>query len=156
MKLVVVTVGGSLPGWVTESIQVYKKKISQLVRFEFVQLKGERIGRKENERKVRSDSQQLASFLTSQDFVVLCDERGDLLTSTEFSKRLQQYLESQSRRIVFVVGGPFGVDDTIRNRAQCLWSFSSLTLNHWIAQMVLMEQLYRGLTLWKGIPYHND
>jgi 23S rRNA (pseudouridine1915-N3)-methyltransferase len=68
---------------------------------------------------------------------------------------LGRVLESGKSRLVFVIGGAYGFSDEVYARADMKWSLSALTFNHWLAQLAALEQVYRGLTILKGIPYHN-
>ncbi len=88
--------------------------------------------------------------------MVLLDEQGKGLTSKAFSKELVQWVESGKKRVVFVIGGSYGVSDAVKTRANIKLKLSDFVLNHWVAQIVLTEQIYRALAIWRNLPYHND
>ena len=92
--------------------------------------------------------EKLSSLLAKKGQVVALDERGKDLTTAEFARLL-------SRETVFLIGGPDGLDERVRKDAALLVRLSSLTLPHALAQVVLLEQIYRAATLLTGHPYHR-
>lgn len=156
MKLALLTLETSKEAWFQELTEQYQKKISRFLEFEVVRLKSKSIAREDRDRKKESDSEQILSRIKDSDFVILCDENGHSVNSVEFSKKMVSFFEQGRPRVVVVIGGAYGSSDALKERANWTWSFSKLTFNHFIAQTVAMEQIYRALTIWKKIPYHND
>lgn len=103
-------------------------------------------------RRVESDA--LRAKLRDDDYVILLDERGTQLTSPALAAHLNT-LRSASKRIVFIIGGAYGVDDTLRERAHFLWSLSNLVFPHQLVRLILLEQLYRAHTIMENHPYHH-
>ena len=97
----------------------------------------------------------LLAALEDGDFVVLCDERGAQLRSSEFASIISQRQERSTRRMVLVVGGYLGVAPRIRERADAVVALSKMTFTHEMARVLLCEQLYRALTIIAGIPYQK-
>ncbi len=87
--------------------------------------------------------------------MVLLDERGKGLASRDVAKKLTQW-QNDGRDVAFVIGGPDGVNDTCRQRADFTWSLSPLTLPHGLARVLFTEQLYRAWSLNAGHPYHRE
>lgn len=156
MKFVLLTPESSRETWSDEAFRLYTKKITSFVTFERVVLKSPSKDRREAEEKKRAESEALLQKLVATDYVVLCDEKGKVLTSRGFSEKIQQVMTSGKKRCVFVVGGAFGVSESVKARADYKMQLGGLTLNHLVAQTVLLEQIFRSMTIWKGIPYHND
>ena len=127
-RLRVVAVAARLPGWAEEACADYAKRMPKGYEVERVAVK------------------RLA--LPRNAHVVALDERGKDLTTKQFAPLLQ-------RETVFVIGGPDGLDEKIRREAALLLRLSSLTLPHALAQVVLLEQIYRAATLLTGHPYHR-
>ena len=98
---------------------------------------------------------EILSKLDASDFVVICDERGKQLASTELASWLQTQQDQALKKLVFVIGGADGHSDLLRKRANLLFSFSKMTLQHEFAFALLLEQLYRAFTILKGEPYHR-
>lgn len=101
-----------------------------------------------------AEGEQILARLGATEQVVLLDERGKELTSRILAARLANW-QTESRDLCFVIGGPDGVSDAIRQRADFTWSLSRLTLPHGMARVLVAEQLYRAWSLQTGHPYHR-
>lgn len=156
MQMAVLCILSESPSWLKEIQAVYAKKIKPFGAFEVKELKPKKYGRDQADFKKSAESQMLIEQIKDQDFVVLLDEKGKDFDSIEFSKKLGRWQGSGKKRIVFVIGGAYGVSDEIKKRAQESVRLSSLTMNHWMAQAVLLEQIYRAFAIQKGLPYHNS
>jgi 23S rRNA (pseudouridine1915-N3)-methyltransferase len=156
MKLKFLIFETKSPAWVNEARAEYAAKISAFQNFEVRALKSPSADRDDHEVKRRKEGELLLKQLDGRDLLILFDEAGKIFASSEdFAKQLGRHLESGKAQIVFVIGGPYGFSQDVRDRSQARWSLSPLTLNHWIAQLAALEQVYRGFTILKGIPYHN-
>ena len=91
---------------------------------------------------------------SGQDFVICCDERGKNISSDEYSALLSQAFV-QSKNIIILIGGAYGFDDSIREKANFVWSFSKLVFPHALARVVVMEQIYRAAQIEAGSGYHH-
>lgn len=105
------------------------------------------------ERK-REESRKLADTV-GDGVLILLDERGKNLTSTELSGRLAAFRDAGVRQVVFAIGGPDGHDDEMRKRADLCVSFGAQTWPHQFVRVMLAEQLYRAVTILSGHPYHR-
>ena len=132
-RLHVVALSAKLPGWAEQACAEYVKRMPKGYKVE--RLTVERLGVK-----------RLA--LPKNAYVVALDERGKDLTTEQFAKLLQ-------RETAFVIGGADGLDEKIRKEAALLLRLSALTLPHALAQVVLLEQIYRAATILTGHPYHR-
>lgn len=101
------------------------------------------------------ESQRILGRIKPDDYVVLLDERGKNLSSPELSTLLLAPLQS-SRPVVVIIGGAYGVDDTVRQRSNTIWSLSRLVFPHQLVRLVLTEQLYRAQEIAAGNPYHHE
>ena len=88
-------------------------------------------------------------------FAVALDERGKPLSSEGFARSLEKWSDSGSREIAFLLGGPYGLEEALKEEADFRLSFSPMTLAHGMARMLLLEQIYRAFTLLRGEPYHK-
>ena len=157
MKVSILTVQSKKEPWVEAAKELYLKKLKPFFPIEIDELKAARFSRERSEITVQKMDDALLGRLLPSDLVILFDERGRSLgTSMEFSKRMQNFLESGKSRIVFIVGGAFGVGPRIKMRANVLVTLSPLTMSHHVAIVVSLEQIYRAMTLIKGLPYHNE
>lgn len=94
--------------------------------------------------------------ISNRDYVVLLDEQGKNISSVEFSEKLQQIGNMEGQRIVCIIGGAFGVSGEVKKRADFIWSLSKLVFPHQIVRLLLVEQIYRALTILKGEKYHHQ
>lgn len=156
MKIVLLTIVSNNEPWFQKAKELYVEKINYFNKFEIEALKASKIDRANAEQKKKIESEMLLKAIKPNDYVVLLDERGKTMDSI----RLAQWFEkessqSASKRMIFVIGGAFGVDDDVKKRANLTLQLGPWTLNHLVAQTVLLEQLYRMMTIIKGLPYHN-
>jgi 23S rRNA (pseudouridine1915-N3)-methyltransferase len=101
------------------------------------------------------ESERLLGRLRDSDFVVLLDERGKLVDSPSLAKLLLSPIES-SKTIVCIIGGAYGVDTRLHERADFIWSLSPLVFPHQLVRLILAEQLYRAQEIAGGRPYHHE
>jgi 23S rRNA (pseudouridine1915-N3)-methyltransferase len=156
MKLAFVFVGGHKENWLLELSSSYIEKIGYFCPVELIRLKPSRQGRATKEIKLADETADLLRVLKKDDLVVICDEKGEQVTSIKLSAKLVKLFERGKPRVVILIGGAYGFGPEIRQRADWTWSFSLLTLNHHFAQALVLEQTYRALTIWKNLPYHNE
>jgi 23S rRNA (pseudouridine1915-N3)-methyltransferase len=156
MKLELWYLKGKPEAWADQACDEYVEKLARFFDFTRVAIKSKSLDREDAEAKIKMECDAVISKLADRDLLVLFDESGRTFkTSLEFSAELVKILGQQSRRVVFLIGGPYGFNHEIRERARARWSLGGLTMNHHVAQVVALEQIYRGLTIWKGLPYHN-
>jgi len=94
--------------------------------------------------------------LQASDHLILLDEKGKSFTSANFAKHIDRLMNLNKDRIVFLVGGPWGFDESLYGRAQGKLAISEMTFSHQLIRVLFAEQLYRGLSILKGLPYHNE
>lgn len=103
------------------------------------------------------DAELLNMNIEVSDFVILLDERGKSFKSSyDFSEFINKKQISGVKRIVFVIGGSFGFDDTIYSRANEKISLASMTFSHQMIRLIFLEQLYRGYAILHHLPYHHE
>ena len=141
--------------WAIDGLAVYEKKIKAFEGLKITYLKVPAKSRKNQMEAKRISSEKLLAAMDPHAFKICFDERGDVLSSEKFSKRLSQALESGKQKTQFIIGGPYGLDLAVRNNCQMSISLSSLVMNQEVALLVAMEQVYRAFTIRHGLPYHN-
>ncbi len=104
---------------------------------------------------VVAEGKRLLSRLSRDDYLVAMDPSGQQLKSERFAQIIAERREHSLKTLVFVLGGPDGLSDAVRNRSHQVISLSSMTFSHEIARLVLVEQIYRAFTLVHHIPYHK-
>ena len=156
MKIILLTCQSANERWSEIASDLYTQKISAFVNFEIVRKAPKKNSRENSEQKKKSDSELLMSTLKTDDYVILLDERGSSLSSEDLSKKIELAQNSSKKRIVFIIGGAFGVTEELMSRAQLKVSLSKMVFNHLVAEVVALEQIYRGYTILRNLPYHNQ
>lgn len=157
MKITLLTTQSKKEPWVEAAKDLYQKKLKAFLPFHIEDLKASRFEREKSSVTVQLMDEALLKKISPSDLVILFDERGKSMgSSMEFSKKMSGFLESGKPQIYFVVGGAFGVGAKMKARANMTLSLASFTLSHHVAVVVVLEQIYRALTIVKGLPYHND
>lgn len=106
-------------------------------------------------RRKTEEAKKLLSKVPGAAYLIALDENGKSFTSANFAKRLLTQKDEGTQNICFVLGGPDGHDPDLLQKAQLSLSLSPMTLPHGLARIILLEQLYRSLTIWSGHPYHR-
>lgn len=102
------------------------------------------------------ESKKVVSLIRANDFVILLDESGTIFTNQQLAGILSVALKERTKnRIIFIIGGAYGVSKELKNRADIIWSLSKLVFPHQIVRLILIEQLYRTSTILQSHPYHH-
>jgi len=104
----------------------------------------------------KAEAATILSLLHKDDYLVLLDERGKQLNSVQLATFIQQQANNSIKNLVFLIGGAFGVDEDLFNRANKVWSLSQLVFPHMLVRLILAEQLYRACTILRNEKYHHS
>ena len=151
MAIKIIAIGKKHEDWVQDGIQRYQKRLQRPFDVSWALLPH---SPREGIAARQDESECVLARLNAAQFVVLLDERGKVLDSPAFSALLLAPLE-QSKDVVIIIGGAYGVDDTVRARADLVWSLSPLVFPHQLVRLLLAEQLYRAQEIARGNPYHH-
>jgi 23S rRNA (pseudouridine1915-N3)-methyltransferase len=155
MKLRVVLVGRDRGDPIVEASEVYVERLARSFPTHVVEVREEPARAHAPPDRVRAEeAKRILEQLAPGEVVVALEVGGRALTSEDVAARLDR-ARMEGRGLTFVIGGPLGLDASVRQRAQEVWSLSKLTLPHRIARLVLLEQLYRASTILRGEPYHK-
>ena len=156
MKLTLVAVGKVAEPFIKEGCAVYAEKIHRYAALNLIVVPEEKIpSRGKKEYIVQHEGWRIQEKLRPEFFIVVVDERGKSLSSEAFARLLKTWSSSGLKEVAFILGGPYGLDGSLKERADFRLSLSSMTLTHGLARMLLLEQIYRALTLLRGEPYHK-
>ncbi len=156
MKLCLFLVGETDDAELRGAITRYVKRLEHYCTFETEVLKTPKQFKKLAQAELKvAEGKLILENLTSQDFLVLLDERGTEFGSIAFSEKLQKWLNAGHRRIVFLVGGAYGFSDEVYQRANFKLGLSKMTLTHQMVRLFFTEQLYRAFTILKNEKYHH-
>ena len=157
MKIELAVIGKTSIGYLKQGIDEYIKRLKHYVPFEI-----KYIDDIKNTKNISEDQQKqtegakILSLLDKSDFVVLLDEHGKEYTSMQYSSYIQKRLLSGGKKVVFVIGGPYGFSQEVYDRANDKISFSKMTFNHEMIRLIFTEQLYRAYTIINHEPYHHE
>ncbi|MFN3628767.1 MAG: 23S rRNA (pseudouridine(1915)-N(3))-methyltransferase RlmH [Casimicrobiaceae bacterium] len=156
MRLSVLAVTAAQPGWVGEAVADYAKRFPAEWPFTSVDLRPEkRSGNRTTAHVLAAEAERIRASLPRQSLLVVCDERGWQPTSRELAAKLAAW-SLEHPAAAFVIGSADGTDPALRAQAHTVLALSRLTLPHGLAKVLLVEQLYRAVSILKAGPYHRD
>lgn len=155
MHIRLLAVGDRQPSWVDEAVGRYTERYPREWKFRLQTIPAVRRNKNDKSRQaMEAEGELILAKLDADEQIVLLDERGKQLSSKALATRLSEW-QTDGRNLCFIIGGPDGVSDAVRQRADMMWSLSQLTLPHGMARALLAEQLYRAWSLQTGHPYHR-
>lgn len=157
MKITLLVVGKTNHSSLIQLQDEYQNRLKHYIGFDILtipELKNTK-SLSETEQKEK-EGELILKQLDTSDELILLDEKGKQFTSLEYSTLISKKMLSSQKRIVFVVGGPYGFSSKIYNRANGLISLSKMTFSHQMIRVIFLEQLYRAFTILKGEPYHHE
>jgi len=157
MKITLLTVGKTEDAYLKDGIEKYLKRLKHYIKLEvndLPELKNTKALSPEQQKA--KEAEMLLKKITNTDYVVLLDENGAELTSQQFADYINKKNIGSVQNLVFIVGGPYGFDQSIYQRANDKLSLSRMTFSHQMVRLFFTEQLYRAFTIIKGEPYHHQ
>jgi 23S rRNA (pseudouridine1915-N3)-methyltransferase len=146
MKLRVLWVGKTKNAQLAKLCTEYASRIEHFLPLNIAEVKEPKGG-------MRAEGEKILAALGDSDRVVALDPKGRAWTSEQLAKFIQQHMTSDSRRLTFVIGGYEGLSNSVKTRADVQWSLSALTFTHDLTRVILLEQLYRALSIIHNLPY---
>ena len=157
MNIELIVVGKTDMKEVEALVAMYSKRLNHYVRFAITTIADVRNTRKLSEaEQKRLEGEAILRLINDSDHVALLDEHGAELRSIEFADLIQRRMSSGVKRLVFVIGGPYGFSDAVYSRSNSKLSLSKMTFSHQIVRAIFTEQLYRAFTILKHEPYHHE
>ena len=156
MKTILILVGKTTDKHFAAGIKDYAERIGHYMPFEIItipELKNTK--RLSEEQQKTMEGELIMKHIQTSDAVVLRDEHGKEMRSMEYAQWLQR-TGNNARRLVFVIGGPYGFAPAVYQRANDKISLSRMTFSHQMVRLIFTEQLYRACTIIKGEPYHHE
>ncbi|WP_129020464.1 23S rRNA (pseudouridine(1915)-N(3))-methyltransferase RlmH [Edaphocola flava] len=108
------------------------------------------------QRTKKLEEEMILKKLQAQHYLILLDERGKMLDSTQWASQFQSFMNQGVRTLVILIGGAFGVTDAVRDRANQIWSLSKLVFPHQLVRLMIAEQVYRAFSILNNTPYHHE
>jgi 23S rRNA (pseudouridine1915-N3)-methyltransferase len=154
-KLRFVWVGKTQRGFVQEGVDHYARRIRAFLPVEIVETRQAAHSGRDAAQALRVEAEALLRRIGERETLIVLDAAGEQLTSPRLAQRLDALRNRGTGTLTFTVGGAYGLDDSVKQRAQWFLSLSPLTFPHQLVRLILMEQVYRALTIQAGLPYHH-
>lgn len=156
MKILFISVGKSNEPYVEEGIKDFTNRITKYFPVSWQIIAPPKIAASLSESALKkAESLLILQQILPDDYLVLLDERGQNFNSPGIAQLLQQRANESSKRVVFLIGGAFGVDEVIFKRANTVWSLSKLVFPHMLVRLILSEQIYRACSILRNEKYHH-
>ena len=157
MEIAILGIGAVRQRFIELGMEEYSKRLKRYIPVKYEWLKDVKdAGRIPVERQKELEGELILSKIQPSDYVVILDERGKNFTSREFSAWIEKRLGSGRKRMVLIIGGPYGFSQKVYDRKDEMISLSKMTFSHEMVRLFLIEQIYRAMTILNGEPYHHD
>lgn len=155
MKLIILAVGTKMEKWVTTAFSEYQKRMPPHIKIELQEIEPvKRVGKSTTSKAKEVEAKLILEALPKRAYVIALDERGKQFTSEELAHKMHDFQQMGSD-VVIIIGGPEGLTDEVRTKANELMSLSKLTLPHPFVRVMIAEALYRAYSIDAGLPYHR-
>lgn len=157
MKITLLSVGKTDIKLFRDIVDEYVKRVNHYIPFENIYLPDlKNINNFSEERQKILVGDKLIKILKPTDYIVLLDDKGKNFSSIEFASYIEKKIHSVPKRLVFLIGGPYGFSQNIYDIANDKISLSKMTFTHQMVRMIFTEQLYRAMTILNNEPYHHE
>lgn len=157
MKITLLVVGKTEDKYLIEGIEKYLNRLKHYIGFNLMVIPDIRNTKNLSEGQQKTkEAELILKQISNLDTVILMDEKGKKYTSVAFSNYLNKQMIGSVQHLVFIIGGPYGFDESIYKRANGSMSLSDMTFSHQMVRLFFVEQLYRAFSILKGEPYHHE
>ena len=157
MTITFIQVDKTQDSYLIEAVNIYLKRLKNYCSIEVITINVPKNVRQRSEKEQKTEEGKLIlNELKASDHLILLDEKGKQLTSMDFSKFINQKQNAGIKRLVFLIGGPFGFDASVYERANFKLGLSQMTFSHQMVRLFFMEQLYRAYSILAGEKYHHE
>ncbi len=154
MKLHLVFVGKTTEKYLLEGLDDFMTRLSRYATVTIDVVKASTI--RDITKAMEEEEKNILPRLLPGDFLVILDEKGSEMTSRQLAGKVQKWMVEGKNRIVFIIGGAFGIAPSLKSKADYKFSLSLLTFTHQMIRLLLVEQLYRAMTILRNEKYHHD
>lgn len=156
MKLHLLCVGRITLPYLREGCDDFSGRLKRYLALTLTELKEYKTGRKQDvQRIIETEGVSLAQRIPAGAYLIVLDQRGKAMTSDQLAGLMSEHMVRGIPEWVLVIGGPYGLSDELRKRADLVLTLSAMTLTHQMARLLLLEQLYRCCTIIRNEPYHH-
>jgi len=150
----ILSVGKTHDAHIKEGVELFTKRIGHYYPIDWQLIVPSKLTEPSQIKKAEAAS--ILKALSTTDVLVLLDEKGKMISSPGLANLIQQKANQSAQRIVFLIGGAYGVDDEIKSRANFTWSISELVFPHMLVRLILAEQIYRACSILANEKYHHE
>ena len=155
MKITFTVINKSNPQYIKIAADNFITRINRYFQTDFIEI-NVKYKSKDALQMKKEEAVHLIKAMQKADLNILLDENGKTFTSVKFADFLQQKMNQSVKHIQFIVGGAYGFSDDVYKQANMKMSLSDMTFSHQLIRVIFLEQLYRGISIIKGLPYHNE
>lgn len=157
MKIVLIVIGKTDAGYFVEAIREYANRLVHYLPFEMQVIPDiKNVKNLSEAQQKEKEGELILKSLQAGDYLVLLDEKGKEFTSMQFAAYLEKKMHTVPKRLVFVIGGPYGFSEAVYRASAEKISLSKMTFSHQMIRLIFTEQLYRALTILNNEPYHHE
>lgn len=154
MNLTIISVGNKPNKWELEGINHYLKQLKNNVRVDFINIKGQQNPKRSNAEVLKLEAELITQKIPSDSYLILCDMKGEKMSSRGLSALFEKLIH-QNLKICFVIGGSFGISENLKTKSNKMLSASNFTFPHRLFRIILVEQIYRAISIINNAPYHK-
>lgn len=157
MNITTICIGKTDEAPIEQLLKKYEARFPNFINYQRIEIPDikNRKNLAENQQKSR-EAELILQKINPTDFVILLDERGKQVTSKIFADDIQNYMNQAVKNLVFVIGGPYGFEESLYQRSNRKLSLSQMTFTHQMVRLFLTEQIYRAFSILQGKPYHHE
>ena len=154
MNLTIISVGNKPNKWELEGINHYLKQLKNNVRVDFINIKGQQNPKRSTAEVLKLEAELITEKIPSDSYLILCDMKGEKMSSRGLSMLFEKLIH-ENLKICFVVGGSFGISENLKTKSNKMLSASNFTFPHRLFRIILVEQIYRAISIINNAPYHK-
>jgi 23S rRNA (pseudouridine1915-N3)-methyltransferase len=159
INLSIIAIGRLKEKYLTEGVEEYAKRISKYAKLEIIELPDERNPSNDSlseiTKMIDTEGELILAKIPKDAFVITLEIEGAMLSSEALSSLIDKTTQYQSNRIIFIIGGSHGLSEPVKNRTDMALSFSKMTFPHQLMRLILIEQIYRSLSILNHTSYHK-
>ena len=157
MKIALVVIGKTDASYIVEAIRTYQERLVHYIPFEMEVIPDiKNVKNLSESQQKEKEGEQILKLLQAGDYPVLLDEKGKEFTSMQFAAYIEKKMHSVPKRLVFIVGGPYGFSEAVYKAAAEKIALSKMTFSHQMVRLIFVEQIYRAMTILHNEPYPHE
>ncbi|MGB1799443.1 MAG: 23S rRNA (pseudouridine(1915)-N(3))-methyltransferase RlmH [Gammaproteobacteria bacterium] len=156
MQIDLIAVGKKMPTWIESGFKEYTKRLPKNINFKLIEITPATRSKNNNADNYKHKEQEkIEAALSPKSIIIALDERGKSINSQQLAKQLQSW-NDDNQHISLIIGGADGLNESLKKKANQLWSLSAMTLPHGLVRVMIAEQIYRAWSITQNHPYHRE